>query len=64
MVIVGLTFVVILGIVLGAYFLFVVRPEQDERTKMLRRVKVAPAGAVSIGATGAAEESSQRRRSR
>ena len=50
MAIVGLTFVVILAIILGAYYLFVVRPEQDERTKMLRRVKVAaPSGAAGVG---------------
>lgn len=48
MAIVGLTFVVILGIVLGAYFLFVVRPEDDERTKMLRRAKVAAPGTAAV----------------
>lgn len=41
MALVALTFVVILAIVLGAYFLFVVRPEQDERTKLLRRAKLS-----------------------
>jgi tight adherence protein B len=47
MALVALTFIVILSIVLGAYYLFVVRQEQDERTKMLRRVKVgAPETAV------------------
>jgi tight adherence protein B len=49
MAIVGLTFVVILAIILGAYYLFVVRPEQDGRTKMLRRVKSATPGAASVG---------------
>ena len=49
MAIVGLTFVIILAIILGAYFLFVVRPEQADRAKMLKRVKVAAPGAVSVG---------------
>ena len=48
MVLVGLTFAVILGIVLGAYFFFVVRPEQDEHTKMLRRAKVSGPGTATV----------------
>lgn len=38
MVIVALTFVVVLAIVLGAYFALVVRPESFERSKLLRRL--------------------------
>ena len=43
-----LTFVVILAIVLGAYFLFVVRPERDERRKILRRAKVSSPGMPTV----------------
>ena len=57
MALVALTFVVILAIVLGAYFLFVVRPEQDERTKLLRRAKVS---APDIKATGQLERPKDR----
>lgn len=49
MAIVGLTFVVILSIVLGAYYLFVVRQERDDRAKMLGRVKVSAPGVASVG---------------
>src|SRR5689334_3910773 len=38
MVIVAFTFVVVLGIVLGAYFALIVRPESFERSKLLRRL--------------------------
>src|SRR5688572_11661154 len=38
MLIVGLTFLLILGIVLGAYYTFVVRSEHDERSKLLGRL--------------------------
>ena len=38
MAIVVLTFVLILGIVLGAYYAFVVRPERDERSRLLGRL--------------------------
>ena len=38
MVIVAFTFVVVLGIVLGAYFALVVRPESFERSTLLRRL--------------------------
>lgn len=38
MAIVGLTFLLILGIVLGAYFMFVVRPESGDRSKLLGRL--------------------------
>lgn len=49
MALVGLTFVVILAIVLGAYYLFVVRQEQDERARMLRRVKVQAPETATVG---------------
>jgi tight adherence protein B len=38
MAIVALTFVLVIGIVLGAYFALVVRPESDERSKLLGRL--------------------------
>jgi len=38
MAIVVLTFLVILGIILGAYYGFVVRPETDSRSKLLHRL--------------------------
>jgi tight adherence protein B len=38
MAIVAFTFVAILGIVLGAYYAFIVRPESDERSKLLGRL--------------------------
>jgi len=38
MVIVAFTFLVVLGIVLGAYFSLVVRPESSERSTLLRRL--------------------------
>jgi tight adherence protein B len=38
MALVVLTFIVILGIILGAYYAFVVRPEGDRRSKLLRRL--------------------------
>jgi len=38
MAIVLLTFIVTLGIILGAYYAFVVRPEGDERSKLQRRL--------------------------
>jgi len=38
MVIVALTFVVILAIVLGAYYVFVARPEGDDRSKLIERL--------------------------
>jgi tight adherence protein B len=38
MAIVVLTFIVILGIILGAYYAFVVRLESDSRSKLLRRL--------------------------
>jgi len=51
--IVLVTFVLTFGSVVGAYYLFVVRPEGDERTKLLRRLKSprvsnARANAVSM----------------
>ena len=44
MVIVALTFILVLGIVLGAYFALVVRPESFERSKLLRRLGPKSAG--------------------
>jgi tight adherence protein B len=38
MVIVALTFILVLGIVLGAYFALVVRPESSDRSKLLSRL--------------------------
>ena len=38
MAIVALTFLLVLGIVLGAYFAFIVRPESGDRSKLLRRL--------------------------
>lgn len=49
MTIVVFTFVVILGIVLGAYYVFIVRPETDERTKLLRRLKQPTSGSRKSG---------------
>jgi tight adherence protein B len=47
MAIVALTFVVVLGIVLGAYFALVVRPESFERSKLLGRLgKLKSAGVL------------------
>jgi tight adherence protein B len=48
MVIVALTFIVVLGIVLGAYFALIVRPESFERSKLLNRL-----GSKSAGVTKA-----------
>jgi tight adherence protein B len=44
MVIVALTFILVLGIVLGAYFALVVRPESFERSKLLSRLGPKRAG--------------------
>ncbi len=49
MVIVAFTFVVVLGIVLGAYFALIVRPESFERSKLLRRLG-AKSGAAAAKA--------------
>jgi tight adherence protein B len=38
---VALTFILTLGIVLGAYYFFVVRQESDDRSKLLRRIKAS-----------------------
>src|SRR5262245_61689344 len=38
MAIVVLTFIVILSIIVGAYYAFVVRSERDDRSKLLRRL--------------------------
>ena len=50
MAIVALTFVVILGIVLGTYYMFVVRPEAGDRAKLLRRLggRERDAGALKL----------------
>jgi tight adherence protein B len=50
MVIVALTFVVVIGIVLGAYFALVVRPESDERSKLLGRLGKSKGAGVVKGA--------------
>ena len=50
MVIVALTFVVVIGIVLGAYFALVVRPESDERSKLLSRLGKTKGTGVVKGA--------------
>src|SRR4051794_29273939 len=39
MALVLLTFVLILGIILGAYYLFVEKAESDDRSKLLRRLR-------------------------
>jgi tight adherence protein B len=44
MAIVALTFLLMLGIVLGAYFMFVVRPESDDRSKLLGRLAKPKSG--------------------
>ena len=50
MAIVGLTFILILGIVLGAYYMFVVRLEEDHKSRMLRRVRAATGAAAATSA--------------
>jgi len=47
MVIVLFTFVVVLGIVLGAYFSLIVRPESFERSKLLSRLVIKSGAAVA-----------------
>ena len=38
-----ITFIIVLSIILGAYFLFVVRPEGDEHSRLIKRLgKVRP----------------------
>jgi len=54
MAIVVLTFVLILGIVLGAYYAFVVRPERGERSKLLVRL-ATPKGKSQLLKTGELE---------
>jgi tight adherence protein B len=49
MVIVAFTFIVVLGIVLGAYFALIVRPESFERSTLLRRLG-AKSGAAAAKA--------------
>jgi tight adherence protein B len=51
MVIVALTFIVVLGIVLGAYFALVVRPESFERSTLLRRLGAKAGTAVAKSVT-------------
>jgi tight adherence protein B len=52
MAIVALTFLVIIGIVLGAYYMFVVRPEAGDRATLLRRLggREAEAGTMKLEA--------------
>src|SRR5262249_37456787 len=59
MVIVAFTFIVVLGIVLGAYFALVVRPESFERSKLLRRLGTK-SGAGVAKATVALERRTER----
>jgi tight adherence protein B len=47
MVIVTFTFVVVLGIVLGAYFALIVRPESFERSTLLRRLGTKSGGGAA-----------------
>ena len=49
MVIVAFTFVAILGLVLGAYYAFVVRPESGDRSKLLGRLGTMKAGLPKAG---------------
>jgi len=51
MAIVALTFLVILGIVLGAYYMFVMRPEAGDRAKLLGRLggRETDADAMKLG---------------
>lgn len=60
MVIVLVTFVLTLGLVLGAYYLLVVRPEADDRSKLLRRLKRSSTASPSGGGAGALEKHVQR----
>jgi tight adherence protein B len=48
MVIVALTFILVLGIVLGAYYALVVRPESSDRSKLLRRLGAKNAGVAKV----------------
>ena len=48
MAIVALTFITILGIVLGAYYAFVVRSETDAHSKLLRRLGKTPAATTGL----------------
>jgi tight adherence protein B len=59
MAIVGLTFLLILGIVLGAYFVFVVRPESDDRSKLLGRL-AKPKGSSQLLKPGELERQVER----
>ena len=54
MAIVVLTFILILGIVLGAYYAFVVRPERGERSTLLARL-AKPKGTSQLLKAGALE---------
>lgn len=58
MAIVAFTFVLILGIVLGAYYAFVVRPEANDRSKLLRRL--GRSAVTTDVKTGALEKPVQR----
>ena len=49
MTLVVITFLTILALVLGMYYLFVVRPEDDDRQKLLRRLGKTGASASKIG---------------
>jgi tight adherence protein B len=54
------TFIFIFGIVIGAYYMFVVRPEADERSQLLRRLKQKGTSSSPTGAGGMLERPVQR----
>jgi tight adherence protein B len=49
MILVALAFVGVLGVVLGAYFFFIVKPEQQSAETLKRRLKGTPAAAKARG---------------
>ena len=59
MAIVAFTFVLILGIVLGAYYTFVVRPESGERSRLLGRL-AKPKGSSQLLKPGELERQVER----
>jgi tight adherence protein B len=58
MVIVAFTFIVVLGIVLGAYFALIVRPESFERSTLLRRL--GPKSGAGVAKAVALERKAER----
>jgi tight adherence protein B len=59
MLILAITFLLILGIILGAYYGFVVRAEEQDRSKLIRRIGRSPAGETTVK-TGVLEKPTQR----